>query len=88
MTGFDAQLLGAARYRFLAYLYTARWRLYTSTFLVDRVRAFCAIMSRLGYSPKRRSGLGPVAYVKMGYSGEPSATGSSGDWQLFRLGLN
>jgi glycosyltransferase involved in cell wall biosynthesis len=55
---------GAARYRSLADLFTARKRLYTSELLVERVRAFFRIMSTGGYLPKRNWGLGRKALVR------------------------
>jgi glycosyltransferase involved in cell wall biosynthesis len=56
--------MGAARYRFLADLYTARKRLYTSATLAERVKTFYWIASTSGYRPKRRWGLGRKALVR------------------------
>jgi len=56
--------MGAARYRFLADLYAARKRLYTSAVLAERVKAFHRISSTSGYRPKRSWGLGRKALVR------------------------
>jgi rhamnosyltransferase len=56
--------MGAARYRFLADLYSARKRLYTSASLAARVKAFYRIASTGGYRPKWRWGLGRQALVR------------------------
>src|SRR6266478_1047975 len=56
--------MGAARYRFLADLYAARKRLYTSAILAERVKAFHRIVSTSGYRPKRSWGLGRQALVR------------------------
>jgi glycosyltransferase involved in cell wall biosynthesis len=56
--------MGAARYRFLADLYAARKRLYTSASLAERVKAFHRISSTSGYRPKRSWGLGRKALVR------------------------
>jgi len=56
--------MGAARYRFLADLYSARKRLYTSASFAARVKAFYRIASTSGYRPKWRWGLGRQALVR------------------------
>jgi glycosyltransferase involved in cell wall biosynthesis len=56
--------MGAARYRLLADLYTARKRLYTSAALVERAKTFYRIASTSGYRPKRSWGLGRTALVR------------------------
>jgi len=56
--------MGAARYRFLADLYSARKRLYTSASLAARLKAFYRIASTSGYRPKWRWGLGRQALVR------------------------
>ena len=56
--------VGAARYRFLADLFAARKRLYTSAILAERVKAFHRILSTNGYRPKRSWGLGRKALVR------------------------
>ena len=56
--------MGAARYRLLAELYTARKRLYTSATLAERVKTFYRIASTSGYRPKRSWGLGRKALVR------------------------
>jgi hypothetical protein len=56
--------MGTAQYRFLANLYGARKRLYTSTILAERVEAFRWISSTNGYRPKRSWGLGRKALVR------------------------
>jgi glycosyltransferase involved in cell wall biosynthesis len=56
--------MGAARYRFIADLYSARKRLYTSASFAARVKAFYRIASTSGYRPKRSWGLGPKALVR------------------------
>jgi glycosyltransferase involved in cell wall biosynthesis len=56
--------MGAARYRFLADLYSARKRLYTSASLAARVKAFYRIASTSGYRPKWSWGLGRQALVR------------------------
>ena len=56
--------MGAARYRFLADLYAARKRLYTSATLAERVKTFYRIASTSGYRPKRSWGLGRKALVR------------------------
>jgi glycosyltransferase involved in cell wall biosynthesis len=56
--------MGAARYRLLADLYTARKRLYTSASFAARVKAFYRIASTSGYRPKWSWGLGRKALVR------------------------
>jgi glycosyltransferase involved in cell wall biosynthesis len=56
--------MGAARYRFLADLYSARKTLYTSASLAARVKAFYRIAATSGYRPKWRWGLGRQALVR------------------------
>jgi glycosyltransferase involved in cell wall biosynthesis len=52
---------GAAQYRRLAKVYSARKQLYTSPALADRVKSFYSIMSAGGYRPKQIGGLGRKA---------------------------
>ena len=56
--------MGAARYRRLADLYTARKRLYTSASFAARMKAFYRIASMSGYRPKWSWGLGRKALVR------------------------
>jgi glycosyltransferase involved in cell wall biosynthesis len=56
--------MGAARYRLLADLYTARKRLYTSASFAARVKAFYRIASTSGYRPKWSWGFGRKALVR------------------------
>jgi glycosyltransferase involved in cell wall biosynthesis len=56
--------MGTAQYQFLANLYGARKRLYTSTILAERVEAFRWISSTNGYRPKQSWGLGRKALVR------------------------
>jgi glycosyltransferase involved in cell wall biosynthesis len=56
--------LGAGRYRFLEELYVARKTLYSSSIIVERVKAFHRITSKGGYRPKRSWGLGRKALVR------------------------
>jgi glycosyltransferase involved in cell wall biosynthesis len=63
---------GAARYRFLAELYAARVRLYTSPILVERMKAFSRIMSTGGYRAKGSWGLGRKALVRDLWVGLPA----------------
>jgi glycosyltransferase involved in cell wall biosynthesis len=55
---------GADLYRSIAEFYTTRERLYSSSNLVERVKAFHRITSTGGYRPKRSWGLGRKALVR------------------------
>jgi hypothetical protein len=51
------------RYRCLADLYGGRRQLYASINTSDRARAFCSILLKGGYRPKRNWGLGHKALI-------------------------
>jgi glycosyltransferase involved in cell wall biosynthesis len=55
--------LASERYRSLADLYSRRKRLYASISTGDRARAFCSILLKGGYRPKRNWGLGHKALI-------------------------
>jgi|HubBroStandDraft_6_1064221.scaffolds.fasta_scaffold120101_2 glycosyltransferase involved in cell wall biosynthesis len=55
--------LASERYHFLADLYGVRRRLYASINTADRARAFCSILRKRGYRPKRNWGLGAKALI-------------------------
>ncbi len=64
--------MGAARYKYIADLYTARKKLYSSAILVERMKAFHRITSTGGYRPKWSWGLGRKALVRDLFLGLPA----------------
>jgi glycosyltransferase involved in cell wall biosynthesis len=59
----DRAALASERYRSLADLYGGRKRMYASINFADRAQAFCSILRKGGYRPKRNWGLGHKALI-------------------------